>query len=333
MTPAAGRRREGLGLFTRPGNDPWRSQSGMYSRSWITLSLMGFVTKANILVNQTGHACLADFGLLTIASDTNITSSNSFLQGGTWRWMSPEFFDPGKFKLKDNRPTKHSDCYALGMVIYEVLSGRVPFSRHHGLAIIGRIIEGERPRRPRGEEVVWFTDDIWSILERCWKPTPGDRPSIKDVLRCLENVSMFWTPPTPQTIVGPPTTNSPIRSSDPSSEESTDEGGASSPSQAASPQISQKVPPKGDPNENSICSSAHEFSALLHDSLSQSHPSPGDRLLRRRQFVTPDVVDAHQTQEDEKTADDEVWKPNDPTLGGVPEKVCGLPGLTDVVCH
>ena len=47
----------------------------------------------------------------------------SFTEGGTYRWMSPELLDPERFGMSatgDNRPTKQSDCYALGMVIYEV---------------------------------------------------------------------------------------------------------------------------------------------------------------------------------------------------------------------
>ena len=34
--------------------------------------------------------------------------------------MSPELLDPDRFGNGDRRPTKRSDCYALGMVIYEV---------------------------------------------------------------------------------------------------------------------------------------------------------------------------------------------------------------------
>ena len=47
----------------------------------------------------------------------------SFTGGGTRRWMSPELLDPERFGMpesENNRPTKQSDCYALGMVIYEV---------------------------------------------------------------------------------------------------------------------------------------------------------------------------------------------------------------------
>jgi len=39
--------------------------------------------------------------------------------------MGPELINPEQFGLEDNRPTKSSDCYALGMVIYEAISGKV----------------------------------------------------------------------------------------------------------------------------------------------------------------------------------------------------------------
>ena len=38
---------------------------------------------------------------------------------GTFRWMGPELLDPEGFG-SNGRPTRESDCYALGMVIYEV---------------------------------------------------------------------------------------------------------------------------------------------------------------------------------------------------------------------
>jgi len=107
--------------------------------------------------------------------------------------MSPELFDPESFGLKDNRLMKHSDCYALGMLIYEVLSGQVMFSQHHGYAVVLRILKGDRPERPRGAVGTWFMDDVWSILERCWEPIPGDRPRIKDILQYSETVSGSWT--------------------------------------------------------------------------------------------------------------------------------------------
>ena len=159
--------------------------------------------------------------------------------------MSPELFDLKRFGLKDGRRTKRSDCYALGMVMYEALSGRVPFSRHRDYAVIGGIINGKRPERPRGEKRTWFTDDIWSILECCWKPNPGDRPSVKEVFRYLEKSSGSWTP-LPRMLASALSMSSPPLGSETSGEESTDESEVISPSETVSSRLSQKLSTKGD---------------------------------------------------------------------------------------
>ncbi|KAF9647785.1 kinase-like protein [Thelephora ganbajun] len=159
----------------------------------------GDLKGANILIDPNGHARLADFGLLTIISDpTNPTASSSFAVGGTIRWMSPELLYPDLSGLKIARPTKQSDCYALGMVIYEVLTGRAPFTPFHHYVVIRRVIEGERPGRPGGPEGAWFTDDLWQTLNQCWAAEPKCRPSIRAVLECLERVSRIPEPPSQQ---------------------------------------------------------------------------------------------------------------------------------------
>ena len=100
--------------------------------------------------------------------------------------MSPELLDPDQFGLKEGNPTKESDCYALGMVIYEVLSGQPPFSECRGFVVIRKVLAGERPKRPQGDEGKLFTDGIWGILKLCWKPQPHDRISAKAILSGLE---------------------------------------------------------------------------------------------------------------------------------------------------
>ena len=151
--------------------------------------------KLNILIDQDGRARLADFGLLIIVSDSTYhTSSSTPKSAGTTRWMSPELLDPVRFGREDGRATKESDCYALGMVILEVLSGKPPFSGDGGFIVMRKVIEGERPGRPEGKEGVWFTDDLWEILEQCWLPRPERRPAIDAVLECLEQGSTVWQP-------------------------------------------------------------------------------------------------------------------------------------------
>ena len=141
--------------------------------------------KPNILIDHNGRACLADFSLLTITSDHQ-TFLTSCIEGGTTQWMSPELLDPERFGLKEGRPTKESDCYALGMVIYEVLSGQPPFSQCKGSVVIRKVLEGERPKRPQGDEGKVFTDGMWGLLKLCWKHQPRDRISSEAVLLGLE---------------------------------------------------------------------------------------------------------------------------------------------------
>jgi serine/threonine protein kinase len=163
------------------------------SRDHASILLTWAPLKANILIDQTGQARLADFGLVTIISDSSsIVSSSSYTQGGTARWMSPELIDPKRFGLKKSRRTKSSDCYALGMVVYETISGRPPFHRHADLAVVMKVLEGEHPTRGAG-----FVGSLWNMLKQCWTPQPNHRPTVDDVFQCLEKVRALSEPPSP----------------------------------------------------------------------------------------------------------------------------------------
>lgn len=154
--------------------------------------LNSFFIKANILIDQNGHARLTDFGLLTFVSDpTNPTGSSTATSAGTTRWMSPELLCPEQFGLTQTRPTKESDYYALGMVILEVLSGHAPFASDNEFIVMRKVTEGTHPERPKE---VWFTDDLWRILEQCWSPRLRDRPNIETILACLGRLSITLPP-------------------------------------------------------------------------------------------------------------------------------------------
>ena len=110
--------------------------------------------------------------------------------------MSPELIHPEIFGLTKSLPTKESDCYALGMVVYEILSGRTPFSPWKAPAVMRKVLDGERPGRPQGDEGSLFTDVIWGVLELCWKAKPRERISAQAVLLGLEgNPSPLVTSP------------------------------------------------------------------------------------------------------------------------------------------
>ena len=104
--------------------------------------------QANVLINNSFRACLIDFGLSSsdgvehrvLSNDSSISvssggSSMLAIEGGTIQWKSPELLDPDRFGISGMQPTKQSDCYALGMLVYEVCmrTGSFPFSIWFGL--------------------------------------------------------------------------------------------------------------------------------------------------------------------------------------------------------
>jgi len=107
--------------------------------------------------------------------------------------MSPELIAPHRFGFKNSRPTKPSDCYAFGMVIYETISGHLPFHEDTDLTVSVKVSEGKRPPRGAG-----FTKALWKMMEQCWALQPNDRPPIEDVLRCLETSSHSSEPLSPE---------------------------------------------------------------------------------------------------------------------------------------
>ena len=106
--------------------------------------------------------------------------------------MGPELILPQQFGFEKSRPTKSSDCYALGMVIYETISGNMPFHQHTDLTVFAKVLAGERPPREAG-----FMESLWKMLELCWAPQPNNRPSIEGILQCLEMVANLPEPHSP----------------------------------------------------------------------------------------------------------------------------------------
>ena len=179
--------------------------------------------------------------------------------------MSPELLYPKEFGLEDSCPTKPSDCYALGMVFYEVLTGNVPFHSHNWQPeICLMVLRGERPDRPQKVEGLWVTDDVWRVLEHCWRPKKDDRPGIANVLQRLQE----WIPPSAR-MLG---LASPLSSgSDPYVERSVNENQAPSPFRVSPSPSSQARLPQGGPSDPRTHPFFDELVLYAHD-----HPGNGN---------------------------------------------------------
>ncbi|KAH7888228.1 kinase-like domain-containing protein [Phlebopus sp. FC_14] len=79
----------------------------------------GDLKAVNVLVDDSGSACITDFGLSKVKSPSPVTSRSGL--GGTLRFMAPEAIKTGILTLE-------TDVYAFGMIIYEIFTESVPFS-------------------------------------------------------------------------------------------------------------------------------------------------------------------------------------------------------------
>ena len=91
----------------------------------------------NILITKTGAIKITDFGIAIALSDTSITQTNTLL--GSVHYLSPE-------QARGSNATVKSDIYALGVVLYELITGSVPFDGESAVSVALKHFQEEFPR-------------------------------------------------------------------------------------------------------------------------------------------------------------------------------------------
>ena len=114
----------------------------------------------NILIRSDGVVKVTDFGIATATSATTITHTNSVL--GSVHYLSPE-------QARGGIANKQSDIYSLGIVMFELLTGRQPFSGESAIAIALKHLQNETPSPKR-----WNPDIPQSVENIILKATAKD---------------------------------------------------------------------------------------------------------------------------------------------------------------
>lgn len=108
------------------------------------------IKPANILINQAGHLFLADFGIAQLLGDSRLT--NTGLATGTPDYMAPE-------QVLNQPVTPATDIYALGGLLYKMITGRRPYEGENGPTLMMRRLN-EAPEPPH--RLVPGLDPAWS---------------------------------------------------------------------------------------------------------------------------------------------------------------------------
>ncbi|MEU8992709.1 serine/threonine-protein kinase [Streptomyces sp. NPDC048558] len=132
---------------------------------------------ANVLLQQNGgqmHPMLTDFGIARLADSPGLTRTHEFV--GTPAYIAPE--------SAEGRPqTSAVDIYGAGILLYELLTGRPPFGGGSALEVLHQHLSAE-PRRPST-----VPDPLWTVIERCLRKNPDERPSAENLARGLRVVA------------------------------------------------------------------------------------------------------------------------------------------------
>lgn len=91
----------------------------------------------NILIDEEGNVKITDFGIAIALSETSLTQTNTLL--GSVHYLSPE-------QARGGMTTIRSDIYALGIVLYELLVGEVPFEGESAVSIALKHFQEPLPR-------------------------------------------------------------------------------------------------------------------------------------------------------------------------------------------
>lgn len=130
----------------------------------------------NILMDPSGRVKVADFGIAIALSQQSITQTNSLL--GSVHYMSPE-------QARGSMATKQSDIYSLGIILYELITGDVPFGGETAVSIALKHFQENIPSIRKQYPAV--PQALENVVLKATSKDPRDRyDSVSDMLLDLD---------------------------------------------------------------------------------------------------------------------------------------------------
>ncbi|CAE6443834.1 unnamed protein product, partial [Rhizoctonia solani] len=145
----------------------------------------GDMKPENILVSKDHIPKLTDFGNAAMSEYTLQFSRSNTTPSMSMRWTAPEIVS------EETKATQAGDVYALGMIIFEVMTGILPYDGVREPSIMRRILAGKVPSRPETHipAGVDQADRLWSLITSCWAFDPKERPEAWEVKNALGGIT------------------------------------------------------------------------------------------------------------------------------------------------
>jgi serine/threonine-protein kinase len=139
---------------------------------------------ANILLTRDQIPKISDFGIARLSQSSNLTQVGAVL--GSPPYMSPE-------QCSGDVTDTRTDIYALGITLYEMLSGEVPFHGDTASVLARQIVESPRPLTEVSDTVAPEAEEL---VLRMLAKDPSDRPNdMREVIRVLRQLEKHSSVP------------------------------------------------------------------------------------------------------------------------------------------
>ncbi|KAJ3558847.1 hypothetical protein NP233_g11419 [Leucocoprinus birnbaumii] len=151
---------------------------------------------ANVLVSSTGRAMLTDFGASHIVRSNPTTTTQAAI---TPHWAAPELL-----REVVPRPSQASDVWAFGCVIYEVVSGKIPFYLWPSMQVIltwVRLVSGDDVTPLTADpdrEALQIDEPLKKLMNLCWNYNEQERPRSEEIVRLFSDLNLSDNRPLPK---------------------------------------------------------------------------------------------------------------------------------------
>ena len=122
------------------------------------------VKSDNIMVNAEGRIKIMDFGIARMREEMGLTAPGRTT--GTLQYMAPEL-------LSGAEPDPRADIFSFGVVLYELLTGELPFRAHHEAALVYTVCN--EPHPPVSQHRSDIPEALLAVLDRCLEKNPDRR--------------------------------------------------------------------------------------------------------------------------------------------------------------
>ncbi|XP_077973252.1 uncharacterized protein LOC120338289 isoform X3 [Styela clava] len=133
----------------------------------------------NVLLDDSLHAKICDFGLSTMSTLTDLRSRSIIIEGPGATGGTPGYISPERLRNVRAKPTTKADVFSFGVVMWEIMTDKLPYSEPVTSDYHSDDSEEQRPDLSLLPNV--FPSEMTSMIRSAWASDPKARPSFREL--------------------------------------------------------------------------------------------------------------------------------------------------------